>query len=278
LEKKPLIGARTNALSYGLGFFTNTISQWDKMPISPDASPVVRPVKTRNTPELGPVSVMAATAPDYRLLKGLMGFEDQSNRQLYTANLAVGSGRIAGMSLCGPFIGAPCGAMILETLIAWGVTRIVFMGWCGGVSKDVHIGDMILPTGAMVDEGTSLHYLRKTMDIVPPSNVILEKTRQVLESARMTCHEGLVWTTDAAFRETREAVISFQARAVLAVEMELSALLSVGSFQGVHVSGLLVVSDELSSLTWKPGFKSERFRKGRKDAAGIVKKLCEALT
>ncbi len=248
------------------------------MQLSPDASPVVRPAKTRNTPELGPVSVMAATTPDFQLLKGLMGFEDQGNRHLYTANLAVGSGRIAGMSLCGPFIGAPYGAMILETLVAWGVTRIIFMGWCGAISKDVHIGDMIVPVGALVDEGTSLHYLRETMDIVPPSNLILEQTRQTLESDRMTYHEGLVWTTDAAFRETREAVLSFQERGVLAVEMELSALLSVGKFYDMDVGGLLVVSDELSSLTWKPGFKSEQFKQGRKDAAGTVKKLCEGLT
>ena len=248
------------------------------MHTSPDATPVIRPVKNRNSPELGPVSVMAATRPDFQLLKSLMGFEDQNRRHLYTADLVVGSGRSAGMSLCGPFIGAPYGAMILETLIAWGVTRIVFMGWCGAISKDVHIGDMLVPKGALVDEGTSLHYQRKTMEIVPPSNPILEKTRQTLKSTRITYHEGLVWTTDAAFRETREAVLSFQEKGILAVEMELSALFSVGLFYGVDVSGLLVVSDELSSLTWIPGFKSDRFRQGRKDTAGIVKKLCEELT
>ncbi|MFC1877645.1 nucleoside phosphorylase [Thermodesulfobacteriota bacterium] len=248
------------------------------MQLSPNATPVIRPVKNRNSPELGPVSVMAATTPDFHLLKSLMGFEDQGSRLLYTANLVVGSGLSSGISLCGPFIGAPYGAMILETLIAWGVTRIVFMGWCGAISKDVHIGDMIVPNGALVDEGTSLHYQRKTLDLVPPSNHILKKTRQSLDSARMTYHEGLVWTIDAAFRETREAVLSFQEKGILAVEMELSALLSVGMFYGVDVGGLLVVSDELSSLTWKPGFKSEQFKQARKDAAMIVRRLCEALT
>ena len=116
------------------------------------------------------------------------------------------------------------------------------------------------------------------MDIVPPSNLILQKTRQTLDSNRMTYHVGPVWTTDAAFRETREAVLSFQDKGILAVEMELSALLSVGMFHGVDVGALLVVSDELSSLTWKPGFKSEQFKQARKDAAMIVMKLCEALT
>ena len=248
------------------------------MPISPDASPVIRPVKTRNTPDLGPVAVMAATTPDFQLLKNHLEFDDQDSRHLYTANLVLGSGHSTGMSLCGPFIGAPYGAMILETLIAWGASRIVFMGWCGAISKDVHIGDMIVPNGALVDEGTSLHYMQKGMDIVQPSNLILGKTRQVMKLDRVTHHEGMVWTTDAAFRETREAVQSFQEKGILAVEMELSALLSVGMFHGVDVSGLLVVSDELSSLAWKPGFKSEQFRQARKDAALIVMKLCEALT
>jgi len=130
----------------------------------------------------------------------------------------------------------------------------------------------------LVDEGTSLHYMQKGMDIVQPSNLILGKTRQVLKVDRVTHHEGMVWTIDAAFRETREAVESFQEKGILAVEMELSALLSVGMFHGVDVSGLLVVSDELSSLTWKPGFKNEKFKQARKTAALIVMKLCEVLT
>ena len=248
------------------------------MPISPDATPVIRPVKTRNTPKLGPVAMMAATTLDFQLLKSHLEFEDQDCRHLYTAGLVVGSGRSNGMSLCGPFIGAPYAAMILETLIVWGAARIVFMGWCGAISKDVHIGDIIVPNGALVDEGTSLHYMQKGMDIVQPSNLILGKTRQVLKVDRVTHHEGMVWTIDAAFRETREAVESFQEKGILAVEMELSALLSVGMFHGVDVSGLLVVSDELSSLTWKPGFKNEKFKQARKTAALIVMKLCEVLT
>jgi uridine phosphorylase len=221
---------------------------------------------------------MVATTPDFQLLKSHLDFENRDSRHLYTAHLVAGSGRSNGISLCGPFIGAPYAVMILETLIAWGVTRIVFMGWCGAISKEVHIGDLIVPNGALVDEGTSLHYLRKGMDIVQPSNLIMGKTRQILKSTRKPHHEGLVWTTDAAFRETREAVLSFQKKGILAVEMELSALFSVGAFHGVDVSGLLVVSDELSSLIWKPGFKSEQFKQARKNAAMLVMKLCEALT
>jgi len=46
----------------------------------------------------------------------------------------------------GPFVGAPYAAMLLETLIAWDVEKIIFFGWCGAISHDVKIGDIIIPT------------------------------------------------------------------------------------------------------------------------------------
>ena len=244
---------------------------------SPDNRPIVTPVKTDKTPDLGPVAVMAATQPDYKRLQAQFGFKNENIRPLFTTNLAVGTDITAGLSLCGPFIGAPYGAMILETLIAWGARRIIFLGWCGAVAEHVQIGHIILPGGALVDEGTSRHYRQPVFEPVAPSKDLLKITRNVLTSANTAFHEGLIWTTDAPFREMPQTVTAFKARGVLAVEMELSALLSVGKFHGIEVAGLLVVSDELSSLTWKPGFKSEAFKKGRQTAAETVKQLIKVL-
>ncbi len=244
---------------------------------SSDNRPIVTPVKTDNTPDLGPIAVMAATLPDYQLLEVQLGLDRNQTRPLFTTKLAVGSARMAGLSLCGPFIGAPHGAMILETLIAWGAHRFIFMGWCGSIAKHVHNGNIILPTGALVDEGTSRHYGHKGSGPVSPAESLLEKTKEVLVSTGTPYQEGLIWTTDAAFRETVEAVKSFQAKGVLAVEMELSALFSVGKFHGIEIVGLLVVSDELSSLKWKPGFKSNPFKEDRQAAAKTVQRLIEAL-
>jgi hypothetical protein len=35
-------------------------------------------------------------------------------------------------------------------------------------------------------------------------------------------------------------------------------------------AGLLVVSDELATLQWQPGYRSERFRRARERAARLV--------
>jgi hypothetical protein len=51
--------------------------------------------------------------------------------------------------------------------------------------------------------------------------------------------------------------------------MECSALFTLGAFRAADVAALLVVSDDLSSLNWTPGFKDPRFARGR-EAAGCI--------
>jgi purine-nucleoside phosphorylase len=58
--------------------------------------------------------------------------------------------------------------------------------------------------------------------------------------------------------------------------MELSALYSVAQFRQVALVGILVVSDELSSLDWRPGFKDERFVQGRRTVCRVVAELCNS--
>ena len=79
-------------------------------------------------------------------------------------------------------------------------------------------------------------------------------------------HAGKVWTTDAPYRETEAKVREYGSQGILAVEMEMSALFTVARFRGVALAGLLVVSDELSNLTWRHGLRDNRFRRNRHKA------------
>lgn len=90
--------------------------------------------------------------------------------------------------------------------------------------------------------------------------------------------EGDIWSTDAIFRETREQVSRYQEQGILAVEMELSALFTVGRFHGIDIAGILVVSDELSTLQWQPGFRDERFKQSRETICRFISELAAART
>jgi purine-nucleoside phosphorylase len=233
------------------------------------------PVKGKQSPEIGPVSVLAATQPDINLLRNLASLTAEMSHNLFAGKIYVKTETVEQFSLAGPFVGAPYGVMFLETLIAWGARRIIFWGWCGAISKSVQTGDVIIPTGAIIDEGTSKHYRENREGISTPTPVMVQSIRTALGKSETDVHEGLVWTTDAVFRETREKVLFYQSKDVLAVEMELSALFTVAAFHQVDIGGILVVSDELSQLSWKPGFKSERFKMGRQVAAKAVHSICK---
>ena len=235
---------------------------------------IVNPKKSKNAPDLGPVAVMAATRTDLLSLCELLKFDKNEFLRLMISRLYFDRRRPDGISLTGPFVGAPYAVILLETLIAWGVRKIIFLGWCGAVSKKVKIGDIILPTAAVIDEGTSAHYGQMDARVSRASSSLVSIFQQVFKKNQIDFQAGTIWTTDAVYRETRQRVEAHQQDGILAVEMELSALYSVAKFRGVALAGILVVSDELSSLDWRPGFKDERFVQGRRTACRMVKELC----
>ncbi len=235
---------------------------------------IVNPAKSKNSPDLGPVAVMAATRTDLFYLCELFNFDKNDFHRLMISRLYIDRLHPGGFSVTGPFVGAPYAVMLLETLIAWGVRKIIFLGWCGAVSQKVKIGDIILPTSALIDEGTSAHYGRMNDGFTCASSSLISTIRQVLDKNQIDFQAGAIWTTDAVYRETRQRVERHQKDGILAVEMELSALFSVAQFRRMALAGILVVSDELSSLDWQPGFKDVQFVQGRRTACRVVKELC----
>ena len=238
---------------------------------------IVNPAKSKKTPGIGPVAVMAATEKDLLVLCDLFNFKRDDYRRLFLSRLYNRNSSPGSVCLSGPGIGAPYAAMVLETLVAWGASRIIFLGWCGAVSDQVKIGDIILPTAALVDEGTSKDYGVPHKGQSKPSVSMISLVEQVLKDNRIDFHSGKIWTTDAIYRETREKVADYQQQGVLAVEMEISALFAVASFRQVELSAMLVVSDELSSFKWQPGFKNPRFITGHQTACRMVKESCQQL-
>ncbi|WP_373498813.1 nucleoside phosphorylase [Desulfococcus sp.] len=235
---------------------------------------IVRPVVGRKSPKLGRLAVIVSSGPDLDRLTRTLPVTEHPVR-LMMSRLFLETGAVAGYSIVGPVVGAPYAVMVMEPLIAWGAREIVFMGWCGAISPQAEIGDVIVPTGAIIDEGTSPGYGAAALAVAHPAPALRRRITSALSARVMAFHEGPVWSTDAIYRETPEKVARFQARNALAVEMEASALFTVGRFRGVQVGAVLVVSDELTTFSWKPGFKDDRFRQSRGAVIEVLKDLCQ---
>ncbi len=173
------------------------------------------------------------------------------------------------VTLAGPFIGAPHAVMGMEKLIAMGAERILVLGLCGSIQPSIEIGDLVIPTFAISEEGTSRHYPTDSEN--PTADAVLS---QMIENRLLECRtpftKGPIWTTDAIYRETPKKVKAYQQQNILAVEMEISAMLAVSSFRAVSMAALLVVSDELSTLKWRPGFSDDRLKKSSRVAAEVL--------
>lgn len=237
--------------------------------------PIVLPVSHSHTPKLGPVAVIAATGDDLRQLRGLMGLPQM--RKLYMSRLYYHPSDPLSSSLIGPVLGAPYAVMLLETLRVWGADRFVFVGWCGAIHEDVKIGDIVLPTAAIIDEGTSLHYGQNRWDQVIPDAAVSSLAMEVFNDLEHGVRQGAVWTTDGVFRETPAKVRDFRNKGAVVVEMELSALLSAASFYDLSLTGALAVSDELFTGNWRPGFKDKTFSSARERMVRAVAALVEKM-
>ena len=240
---------------------------------------IIVPQKGKRSPQLGPVAVIAGTETDLFQLCKLLDFDGGTYHKLFTSRLYCDPANPSteGISLTGPIVGAPYAVMVLETLIAWGAQKFFFLGWCGSISKKVKIGDIIVATSAIIDEGTSGHYKDNETRVSFPSASMLSTLNNALRQNQADYHNGAIWSTDAIYRETCEKVKYFQGQDAIGVEMEISALFTVAKFRGIDLAAMAVVSDELSSFKWRPGFKMDEFKLGRKTACKVIKDLCRKM-
>jgi uridine phosphorylase len=239
-----------------------------------DDNGIIFPKKGKRSPELDPVAVIAGTENDLSLLCRLLEVDPDGYQKLFTSRLYFSSRSASGISLTGPLVGAPYAVMVLENLIAWGAEKIIFLGWCGSISRRVNIGDIVVATSAIIDEGTSGHYQPDEKGRSYPSEWLTAQLSAEVSQTQTQHHSGAIWTTDAIYRETRSKVETYQRCNALAVEMEISALFTVANYRGVDLGALTVVSDELASFKWRPGFKTKEFKRGRQTACEVVKDLC----
>ncbi|MBU3908125.1 MAG: hypothetical protein KKF85_09355 [Gammaproteobacteria bacterium] len=154
--------------------------------------------------------------------------------------------------------GASMSAVMLEELIALGFSRFLTVGAAGhpqfSLPPRASIGELILPTAALIHEGTSRHYGQEAKR-VSADRVSLGMLKTAMRSLAIPHQEGLAATTDGFYRETPTFLQDMEHQGVMAVDMELSALLTVGAYHGKGVASILYVSDiiEGGSGRWRVG-------------------------
>ena len=117
-------------------------------------------------------------------------------------------------------IGAPVAAVVLEDLIAFGIRSVVGAGTAGCLQRGMAVGDLVVCTGAIRDEGVSYHYIEADAPALPDAAMTDRLGAALAAEVAETClHAGPSWTIDAPYRETVEKDQRCQAMGVQTVEM-----------------------------------------------------------
>jgi uridine phosphorylase len=162
-------------------------------------------------------------------------------------------------------LGAPIVAAQAEELIALGAKRLVSIALAGGIQPDLAPGTIVIPQVAIRDEGTSHHYLPPGRDVACDPGLVA-RLSDSLAKRGLQFRVGCTWSTDAPYRETRQEVAQYQEEGVLAVDMELAALLAVARVRGVAAAAVLVVGDSLADGRWTPPEGLDRMERSLEDA------------
>jgi uridine phosphorylase len=148
-----------------------------------------------------------------------------------------------------PGVGAPMAAALLEEAIAFGCRKFIACGGCGVLEKDIAVGNIIVVTGALRDEGVSYHYIPPEREIAADPQVV-NALSALLKWRGVPFRPGKTWTTDAPYRETPDRIARRKAEGCCVVEMEAAALMAVAQFRGVPFGQALYGGDDLSGAAW----------------------------
>ena len=209
-------------------------------------------------------AVIVFGGQDFRTLRRML----RAKSMKWNDRLCVGRAGDRPVAVTRTPIGAPATAITMEETAALGARAFLAFGACGSLVPRLKIGDVVVPTFAHPDEGTSRHYGRPARPI--PDTALKEALVRACNARSIPCTTGGTWTMDAVYRETFSKARALAARGVVAVDMEASAIWTVARHRGLRIASLFVVSDELGGDGWNPGFRHPAFLKGKKAALRVI--------
>lgn len=149
------------------------------------------------------------------------------------------------ISVQGTGMGVPSISIyITELMEEYDVQKLIRVGTCGAIQKDVELRDVIIAQGATTNS-TMNQVIFDKINYAPLADFdLLSKAYQVGEEKGLNLRVGNVFTEDLFYNEfsNHEQLAQY---GVLAVEMEVSALYTLAAKFGRQALAILTVSDHI---------------------------------
>ncbi|MBO4508577.1 MAG: nucleoside phosphorylase [Spirochaetaceae bacterium] len=146
-------------------------------------------------------------------------------------------------------VGCPACAGNLDLFYGFGIKKVMFCGGGGVLDRNIKVGQLLLVDGAIRDEGFSYHYVEPSRYIYTDKK-LTDKIASYLEKSSIPYLRGIVWTTDALFRETSEKIALRKEEGAKIVEMEQAGCIAVAQFRGLDYGAIIYGGDDVASEEW----------------------------
>jgi len=136
-------------------------------------------------------------------------------------------------------IGGCSAGIAAEELHNIGVEAMIRIGSCGALQRNLALGDLILASGAVRDDGASKAYVDAAYPAVADTGLLM----CCIESAReLGCpfHVGIAHSHESFYYDEAEADSNYwSSKGVLGADMETAALYTIGRLRGVRAASIL---------------------------------------
>ncbi|MCT1904548.1 purine-nucleoside phosphorylase [Oceanobacillus sojae] len=151
------------------------------------------------------------------------------------------------VSVQGTGMGVPSISIYVNELIqSYDVKKLIRVGTCGAIQKDVKVRDVILAQAATTDSQIN-QLIFQGIDYAPISDFeLLKNAYEAGTEKGLQLRVGNVFTSDTFYRDNAKEVNELLAKyQVLAIEMESTALYTLAAKYGRQALSILTVSDHL---------------------------------
>jgi purine-nucleoside phosphorylase len=165
----------------------------------------------------------------YNEFRGLIGYS--------------GTYRGTAVSVQTTAMGSPSAAIVCEEMAMLGARTLIRVGTCGALQPYMRAKDLVIATAACPLEGTTRAYLNGDPFAPSASFRVVRALVDAAESAGVAHHIGVIATEDALYAVDEGWLSRWQARGVLAQEMEASAIFTVAALRGLEAGCVAVASN-----------------------------------
>ena len=150
------------------------------------------------------------------------------------------------VSVQGSGMGVPSISIYANELFNdYGVQKLIRVGTCGAIQKDVKVRDVIIAQTSSTDSAINRVAFGGTIDFAPTADFdLLLKAYNAAKAANLNVRVGNIFTADQFYSDEHQNE-KLAAYGVLAVEMETSALYTLAAKYGRKALTILTVSDHI---------------------------------